>query len=118
MIANFGSTAVGAVGSPNHPDSDPDQDGLTNRVEFYLNSNPKLASSGPLKPSYQHSTRQLTYAPVRFAPYWIESSSTLSNGSWALRRVGTLYQASGTLSADFSGNATPAQEFYRIVTGP
>jgi hypothetical protein len=118
MIANFGGTAVGTVGSPNHPNSDPDQDGLTNRVEFYLNSNPKLASSGPLKPSYQHSTRQLTYTPVRFAPYWIESSSTLANGSWALRRVGTFYQASGTLSADFSGGATPAQEFYRIVTGP
>jgi len=118
MSSNFGTTAVGALGSGRNPEDDPDKDGLTNRVEFYLNSNPNSASSGPTKPVYNHATRQLGYTPVRFAPYWIESSSTLASGSWTLRRVGTLYQASGTLSSDFSGNAAPVKEFYRVATGP
>lgn len=118
MLANFGTTAVGALNSGRHPDDDPDKDGLSNRVEFYLNTNPNLASSGPVTPIYNHATRQLSYTPLRFAPYWVESSTTLSSGSWTLRRVGTLYQSSGTLSAEFSGDTAPPQEFYRIVTGP
>lgn len=118
MTANFGSTAVGAPGSGLHPDDDPDKDGLSNRIEWYLNTNPNSAASGPVKPVYDHATRRITYTPVRFAPYRIESSSTLAAGSWSLRRLGSLYQASGTLSSDFTGSATPAQEFYRIVTGP
>ncbi len=115
MTANFGSTAVGAVGSGRNPADDPDKDGLNNRVEWYLNTNPNSAASGPVKPTYTHSTRQLSYTPIRFAPYWIESSTSLS--SWTLRRVATLYQSSGTLSSTFSGTA-PAKEFYRVVTGP
>ena len=118
MTANFGMTTVGALGSGRHPDDDPDKDGLSNRIEWYLNTNPNSATSGPVKPSYNSATRQLSFTPVRFAPYWVESSSTLDSGSWALRRVGSLYQASGTLSSDFSGNALPAQEFYRVATGP
>ncbi len=115
MTANFGSTAVGAVGSGRNPADDPDKDGLNNRVEWYLNTNPNSAASGPVKPIYTHSSRQLTYTPVRFAPYWVESSSDLS--SWTLRRVGTVYQSSGTLTSTFGGTA-PAKEFYRVVTGP
>lgn len=115
MNANFGTATVGAVGSNRHPDSDPDRDGLSNRVEWYLNTDPNSASSGPIQPVYNHSTRQLTYTPVRFAPYSIESSSDLN--SWTLRGVGTLYQSSGTLTSTFSGTV-PAKEFFRVVTGP
>ncbi len=118
MTANFTTTAVGALGSNSHPDSDPDKDGLTNRTEWYLNTNPKSATSGPVKPIYNHATRMISFTPSRFAPYWVESSVTLGSGWWSLRRVGTLYQGSGTLSSDFSGNAAPTNEFYRVVTGP
>jgi hypothetical protein len=118
MTANFGSTAVGAPGSGRHPDDDPDKDSLSNRTEWYLNTNPNSAASGPVKPVYDHAARQITFTPVRFAPYWIESSSTLAVGSWSLRRVGTIYQASGSLSSDFIDAATPAEEFYRVATGP
>lgn len=90
MTDNFGTTAVGAIGSGRNPDDDPDKDGLTNRVEFYLNTNPNSASSGPVKATYDH----------------------------ALRRVASLYQASGGLSSDFSGAPAPSNEFYRVVTGP
>ena len=118
MTANFGSTAVGAVGSNQHPDSDPDKDGLCNRIECYLGTNPNSAASGPVKPTYDPITRRLSWTPARFAPYAVESSSTLTANSWSLRRMGTLYQSSGTLTFDFVGNALPAKEFYRVATGP
>jgi len=118
MTANFSTTTVGAPGSGRHPDDDPDKDGLINRTEWYLNTNPNSAASGPVRPVYDHAARRLTYTPVRFAPYWIESSSTLATASWSLRRVGSLYQSSGTLTSDFTGSTAPAREFYRIGTGP
>jgi hypothetical protein len=117
MITNFSTKNPGAPGSGRHPDDDPDKDGLSNRVEFYLNTNPNLASSGPVTPVYDHASRQFSFTPVRFAPYWIESSTSLAPGSWTLRRMDTLYQASGTLTSEFS-ESTPAKEFYRVVTGP
>ncbi|OYV04685.1 MAG: hypothetical protein CFE26_15560, partial [Verrucomicrobiales bacterium VVV1] len=115
MNTYFGSNTVGATGSNRHPDSDPDGDGLSNRVEFYLNTNPNSAASGPVKPVYNHSTRQMTWTPLPFATYWIESSSDL--GTWSLRGTSTLYATSGSLSKTFSG-ITPTKEFYRLVTGP
>ncbi len=118
MTTYFGSTAVGAVGSNRHPDSDPDRDGLSNRVECYLNTNPNLANSGPVKPTYNHALRQISYTPVRFAPYWIESSSTLESSSWILRRAASIYQSSGTLMHDFSADPMSGKTFYRVVTGP
>jgi hypothetical protein len=118
MITNFSTKNPGSPGSGRHPDDDPDKDGLSNRVEFYLNTNPNLASSGPVAPVYDHASRRISYTPVRFAPYWVESSNTLDSGSWTLRRVGSLYQSSGTLSSDFTGSASPTREFYRVVTGP
>jgi hypothetical protein len=118
MNLHFGTKAVGALGSGRHPDDDPDRDGLSNRVECYLNTDPHLASSGPVSPVYQHSTRRVSCNPLRFAPYWVESSSTLASGSWTLRRVGTHYQESGSMMYDFSGDPVLQKEFYRVVTGP
>jgi hypothetical protein len=116
MNANFVNTATGVLGSGRHPDDDPDKDGLTNRLEFILNTNPNDAASGPVNPVYDRA-RRLTFTPVRFAPYWVESSTTLENGSWGLRRVTTMYQAAQDVTLDFSTNAMPANEFYRVATG-
>lgn len=118
MNRHFGSNAVGALGSGRHPEDDPDKDGLINRVEFYLNTNPNSASSGPVNLVYNHSTRELVYTPVRFAPYFIESSRTLDNGSFVLRKVATQFQANEELKADFNSTVAPDREFYRAVTGP
>lgn len=118
MSANFSNINPGAVGSGRNPADDPDSDGLTNRTEFYLGTNPKLAASGPVVPNYNHTLRRLSFTPVRFAPYWIESSGTLGTGSWTLRRLGSLYQASGILSSNLIDDPAPGREFYRIVTGP
>lgn len=118
MMANFGTTAVGALDSGRHPDDDPDKDGVRNRIEFYLNTNPNDPASGPVDPVFDRDTRRFTFSPVRFAPYWIESATSLENGTWTVRRVATSYQAGGEISADFSGPSLPDREFYRAATGP
>jgi len=117
MIAHFGSNAAGALASGRHPNDDPDKDGLSNRLEFQLNTNPNNAASGPVAPVYNAATRRFTFTPVRFAPYWIESSATLETNSWVLRRMATTYQAGENISADFAGEALPQKEFYRVGTG-
>ncbi len=117
MIAHFGSNAAGALASGRHPNDDPDKDGLSNRLEFQLNTNPNNAASGPVAPVYNAATRRFTFTPVRFAPYWIESSATLETNSWVPRRLATTYQAGENISADFAGEALPQKEFYRVGTG-
>ena len=117
MIANFGSNAAGAPGSGRHPNDDPDKDGLSNRLEFQLNTNPNNAASGPVAPVYDAATRRFTFTPVRFAPYWVESSATLEANSWVPRRLATTFQSGQNISADFIGEALPQMEFFRVGTG-
>jgi hypothetical protein len=119
MIANFGTKNVGAVGSGRHPDDDPDKDSLTNRMEFYLRTNPNSAASGKLSTTYDHATRSLTFTPQRFAPYVIEASTTLTAGSWTPRRTVTRFDTStSALSTPVDAATTPIQEYYRLVVGP
>lgn len=119
MLANFGTKAVGAVGSGRNPDDDPDKDGLTNRIEFYLRTNPNSAASGRLTPTYDHATRQLSFTPQRFAPYVIEASGSLASGSWAPRRLVTRFDTSTSVySIPVDPATSPAQEYYRVVVGP
>jgi hypothetical protein len=117
MIANFGSNATGALGSGRHPDDDADNDGLTNRLEFQLNTNPNDAASGPVNPVYDHATRRFSFTPVRFAPYWVESSKTLAQSSFIMRAMAATTQQDEDISVDFSGDALPSMEFFRVGTG-
>lgn len=117
MNNNFGTTVVGSVGSGRHPNDDPDGDGLTNRLEFHMNTNPNSRQSGPVTPVYDAVTRTLSFTPVRFVPYWAESSTTLQPGSFGMRRMAFQYQAGQNIIMDFDGNALPPQEFFRVVTG-
>lgn len=114
MMANFSTTAVGALGSGRHPDDDPDKDGLSNRLEFHLDTDPNEASSGPVRPVYIPETRRLAFAPSRFVAYWIESSETLENNSWDMRRVASMYQIGEDIIADFGGDPPPTREFFRV----
>ncbi len=118
MLANFGTKSVGAINTGRNPADDPDRDGLDNRTEFYLNTNPNSPASGPVLPAYNFATRQLAFTPVRFAPYAVESSTTLAPGSWTLRRLDTVYTVPGLLEIDLSDAPPPAREFYRLATGP
>ncbi|HEY8961128.1 MAG TPA: matrixin family metalloprotease, partial [Luteolibacter sp.] len=119
MMANFGTKAVGAVGSGRNPDDDPDKDGLTNRLEFYLRTNPNSAASGRLVTSYNPATKQFTFIPQQFAPYAIEASTSLTSSSWTTRRVVTRFDTStSAYSIPVNSAAPPAQEYYRVVVGP
>ena len=118
MSTYFGSTAVGSASSGKRPQDDPDLDGLSNRTECYLRTNPVSFTSGPVTASYEAATRRLSFSPTRFAPYAVESTSTLLANSWQLRRLVTQYGSTTSLSVDFSGNALPSKEFYRVTTGP
>jgi len=117
MTANFGTTAVGALGSGRYPDDDPDGDGLSNRLEFQLNTDPNDRLSGPVTPVYDKATNQLRFTPVRFARYRIESSTTLENGSFGIRRVASMYPANQDIISDFSGSSPPDKEFFRVCIG-
>lgn len=118
MIANFNTKVVGALGSGRNPTDDPDHDGLNNRTEFYLNTNPNSAASGQVHPTYDFSSRQLSVTPLRFAPYAVESSTNLAPGSWTLRRITTDYSVPISQKIDLSDGLQPAREFYRLATGP
>jgi hypothetical protein len=117
MNTYFGTTTPGAPGSPSHPDSDPDGDGLTNREEYALFTDPTSAASGPTPLTYHHPLRTLTLDPIRFAPYAIESASSLA-GPWTVRSVGTDFTGSGLISVDFSEDPPANRAFYRARTGP
>lgn len=120
MIANFGTKNVGSTNNATNAkrlaDADPDGDGLTNRTEFMLGTNPNSAASGMPKPTVS-STGQLSFTPVRFAPYVIESSTTMAPGSWTFRGVKNTF-STGSVSANYRTDAGPTKEFYRISVLP
>jgi hypothetical protein len=119
MTAHFGTKHLGLPDSGRHPDDDPDKDGLTNRVEFYLGTNPNSAASGPVAATYSHANRQLSFIPRRFAPYLVEASTSLTSGSWTTRRVLTRYDDStGALTPGTTSASAPTAEFYRVVIRP
>ncbi len=115
MTANFGTTAVGSTSNATTrrrlADSDPDLDGLTNRTEFMLGTSPIVANSMPKLT--MSSTGQLSFTPLRFMPYVIESSATLAPNSWTFRGVRTSF-STGPVTANFMANNGPTKEFYRV----
>jgi hypothetical protein len=117
MTTHFNTTVPAAAGSPGHPDSDPDGDGLTNREEYNLNTDPKSAASGPTPLAYDHASRILMLSPVRYASYGIESASSPA-GPWTLRHVASRFAATGTIKLDVSETSSGPRQFYRARTGP
>jgi hypothetical protein len=112
----FGVTTVGAVGSPHHPLSDPDNDGLDNRTERYLGTSPIDPNSGPAKLTFNPHSRTLTLDPVRFAPYAIEASSNL--GTWTSRTAITTFSPPAPLTIPVEDDAGQPRMFYRARVTP
>ncbi|MGA0846852.1 MAG: hypothetical protein ACO3RV_09940, partial [Luteolibacter sp.] len=116
MSVHFGTSTPGSLGSTRHPDADPDNDGLSNRLEFCLNTNPNDPTSGPVAVSYLAENHKLTFRPTRFAPYFIESSPNLESGSWQLTRILTTDQAETDASTTFDANPSDESRFFRVGT--
>jgi hypothetical protein len=116
LQTHFGDMTVGPAGSPRHPLSDPDGDGLNNRTERYLGTNPIDPKSGPAKLAFDAATRTLTLDPVRFAPYAIEASPGL--GNWNTRSLVASAGSPATLTIPVTADAAQPRMFYRARLTP
>lgn len=116
LQTHFGLQTAGAVGSPHHPLSDPDKDGLDNRTERYLGTSPVDPNSGPAKLAYDHASRTLTLDPVRFAPYVIEAGTGLS--SWSTRGLFTTLAAPASAVLSPGDDSSQPRMFYRARVAP
>ncbi len=113
----FGVISPGAAGTPRHPDSDPDGDGLSNRIERFLGTNPLDPKSGPPKLAYNAQTGLLTLTPSRFAPHVIESSTNLS--AWSFLGLHSTWIAATPPDFVIHGKGAPAaSKFYRVRVTP
>ncbi|QJE98040.1 matrixin family metalloprotease [Luteolibacter luteus] len=116
MSDNFGTIEPGAVGSDRDPDSDPDGDGLSNRLEFFFNTNPKSAASPPSWFSYDHANRRITLTPLRFAPFAVQSSSNLTN--WNTKMLTTSLYTPVVQTLDTSADVPSSKMYYRALMSP
>ena len=116
MTTNFGTIEVGAAGSNRHPDSDPDGDGLNNRLEFFFNTNPNSAASPPSWFSYDHANRKLTLTPLQFAPFALQSSSNLT--TWNTEALTISLYTPVPLTLDTSDDSAASRMFYRALLAP
>lgn len=116
MTTYFGTTTPGAVGSPRHPDSDPDGDGLSNRMERYFGTHPLNAASGTPKMTYDHAAGRLSFTPLRFAPYEVESSSDLR--TWTKRSQASTFSTPAPLGIDVMEAPGTARMLYRLKMAP
>jgi len=122
LTTYFGNTLPGGVSEDGvyddrHPNADPDGDGLTNRTEFFYNTNPIDPASPPPAMSYDHAARTLTFTPQRFAPYRIQASTGLSG--WSTRALSaTTYGTPAPLPFDTAADGSAPRMFYRALLAP
>lgn len=111
--SHFQTTLAGAVGSPHHPDSDPDGDGMSNRIEFIYGSDPNDAESYPPKMSYKHLEQTVSWNTVKHMPYYLEESSDMQTWRPVHNMLGTGLRHTHPLESN-SDN----QHFYRVKLRP
>jgi hypothetical protein len=113
MNTHFGSVDVGNIGDTNHPDSDPDGDGMSNRIEFLYGSDPNDPSSYPPLMTYDHQRQTVNWNTIKRMPYYLEYSENMS--TWHL-----LHSCLGTGERQSEDVSTPtqSQRFYRIRLQP
>lgn len=113
MNEHFGTTSVGSVGSDRHPDSDPDGDGLSNRIEFIYGSDPNDSDSYSPKMSYDHDAQTISWNTVKRMPYYVESSEDMDTWQPIHAVLGT--DSRHTLQVDSPNHS---QRFYRVKLQP
>jgi len=115
MTSNFGTTSPGSAGDDRHPDSDPDGDGVDNRTERYLGSDPNDAASGPPAVTFDSLAGTMQTTPTRFISYRFQSSIDLQN--WTNESVFSQFDSPTSLSFDAPA-PTEGGKFYRFAFGP
>lgn len=108
---------VAAPGAPSHPLSDPDGDGLNNRQEYALGSNPTDPASPANWLSYDPTQLKISFTPSRFNALRLQSSTDLFN--WSTMAVYCTGAVPGTTSfAVPPPTVNSKQIFYRVVPVP
>jgi len=113
MSTHFGSVAVGNLGDDNHPDSDPDGDGMSNRIEFIYGSDPHDASSYPPLMSYDHKNQTVSWNTINRMPYYLEYSEDMIRWNQLKSSVGD-----GSRQSEDVSSPSQTQRFYRIRLQP
>ena len=107
------------------PDSDPDQDGFSNREESLKNSNPLDPASLPrpmvspfeiLSVSLDENGSVVAFESVPGARYQLFSRPDLAGSSW--KPVGEPVTASGAVTTILDASANEEFEFYYVETAP
>lgn len=107
------------------PDSDPDQDGFSNREESLLNSNPLDPASLPrpmvspfeiLSVSLDENGSAVAFESVPGARYQLFSRPDLAGSSWS--PVGEPVTASGAVTTILDASAKEEFEFYYVESAP
>lgn len=107
------------------PDSDPDQDGFSNREESLKNSNPQDSNSIPqpmispfeiLSVSLDENGSAVTFESVRGTQYQLFSRPDLAGSSW--ETVGEPVTASGARTTILDASANEEFEFYYVESVP
>ncbi len=113
MNTHFSTTTVASLGQDHHPDSDPDSDGLSNRIEFIFGTDPNDRNSGKLNFVYNHTTRTTSWDTINYMPYILECSSNLSD--WTVIRA---LEGTGSSTTVDLENTTGDLQFYRVRLQP
>jgi hypothetical protein len=102
------------------PDSDPDEDGLPNLIEYATGSEPQLPSPNPLHVGYGGGSLSLEFNRISDPDlrYRVESTADLSSSSWS----GLIFESTGAQNLMGSVNLLAAIEgpmrFYRLRVEP
>ena len=113
LLDNFMEFAPGAPGSDHHPDSDPDGDGISNRLERYLRTDPNDPASGPAAVSFDGDAELMTITPLPYVQYRLQKSSDLS--TWVNDDI--VHQGSSTQTSVAAPQEGPST-FYRFNFTP
>lgn len=113
MRTHFGSTSLGNIGDQNHPDSDPDRDGMSNRIEYFYGSDPNDSSSHPPMMTYDHTNQTVSWNTINRMPYYVECSDNMN--IWTLIHASLGTGARKSIPLD---NPSGVQQFYRVRLQP
>lgn len=115
MIDNFGTKEPGP-GGPSDPAADPDQDGFSNRLEYFYNTNPNSAASPPPPFIYDHAARTFTINTAPFIPYTYQAINAA--GTRQTRALKTDFYSPRTIIYDTSPDASEPSMIYQAIVTP